>query len=211
LSVAQEARPEGNVTGAETNSATSAADGGRGSGDAGGEAVRFAAPWGLVLRSGTALASIVLLGMPVAMHFAAPERESVVVPLAFFVLAVTLIAVAALFMIRGYRLDAAGLHVERLVWADRIPLDALRGAWADHQAMAKSLRLFGNSGFFCIAGLFSNRKLGRYRAFATDAQRSVVLDLPARKVVVTPEDPWAFLAALRRLYPAVQIGVKPHS
>jgi hypothetical protein len=164
-----------------------------------------------MLRSATALASLVLLGMPLAMYYAATERDTMLVPLAFFFLAVALIAISSLFVIRGYRLDPAGLHVERLLWADRIPLDALRGAWADHQAMAKSLRLFGNSGFFCIAGLFSNRRLGRYRAFATDAQRSVVLDLTARKVVVTPEDPWAFLAALRRLSPAAEIGVKPYS
>jgi len=175
------------------------------------EAVRFAAPWGLMLRSATVLGSIVLLGMPVAMYFAAPERESAAVPFVFFAVAVALIAVAALFAIRGYRLDAAGLHVERLLWADRIPLDALRGAWADHQAMAKSLRLFGNSGFFCIAGLFSNRKLGRYRAFATDAQRSVVLDLATRNVVVTPDDPGAFLAALRNLRPTTAVGEKPYA
>jgi hypothetical protein len=81
----------------------------------------------------------------------------------------------------------------------------------DHEATSKSLRLFGNSGFFCIAGLFSNRKLGRYRAFATDPQRAVVLELPARKVVVTPENPWQFLAALRTRYPEAEIGVKPYA
>jgi len=163
-----------------------------------------------MLRSATAIASLVLLGMPLALFRASTERDSTVVPLAFLVLAVALIAVSALFVIRGYRLDAAGLHVERLVWADRIPLDALRGAWADHEAMAKSRRLFGNSGLFCIAGLFSNRKLGRYRAFATDAPRAVVLDLAARKIVVTPENPGEFLAALRKLHPAAQIGAKPY-
>ncbi|MCL4801272.1 MAG: PH domain-containing protein [Burkholderiales bacterium] len=178
---------------------------------AGAPVVRFAAPWGLMLRSATALATLVLFGMPFAMWHAAPGRESSAVPLAFFAAAIVLIGVASLFMIRGYRLDAAGLHVERLLWADRIALDGLRGAWADHQATARSLRLFGNSGFFCIAGLFSNRKLGRYRAFATDPQRAVVLDLAPRKIVVTPDDPWAFLDALRHRFPQVEIGVKPYA
>ena len=103
------------------------------------------------------------------------------------------------------------LGTRRDAWADRIPLDGLQRAWADHEATAKSMRLFGNSGFFCIAGLFSNRKLGRYRAFATDPARAVVLELPKRKIVVTPRDPWAFQAALQRLWPAVEIGTKPAS
>lgn len=171
---------------------------------------RFDAPWGLKLRAATALGTVVLLGMPVAMRYAAPARESAGVPLVFLAVGAAVIAAAALFMIRGYRLDRAGLHVERLVWADRISLDTLRAAWADHQATAKSLRLFGNSGFFCIAGLFSNRRLGRYRAFATDPQRAVVLELAARKIVVTPDDPWAFLAALRERFPQADIGAKPH-
>ncbi|MCZ7563317.1 MAG: PH domain-containing protein [Burkholderiales bacterium] len=161
------------------------------------------------MGAATALATLVLFGMPVAMRYASPERETGTVPLVFLAAGLALIGIAALFTIRGYRLDAAGLHVERLLWADRIALDTLRGAWADHQATAKSLRLFGNSGFFCIAGLFSNRKLGRYRAFATDPQRAVVLDLATRKVVVTPDDPQAFLAALRNRCPQVEIGVEP--
>jgi hypothetical protein len=169
---------------------------------------RFEAPWALRLRTGTALVSLVLLGLPFAMYSVQPEK-GLLVPAIASVVACVLIALGALFIIRGYRLDANGLHVERLIWADRIPLDDLRAAWADHEATEKSTRLFGNSGFFCIAGLFRNRKLGRYRAYATDPVRAVVLELPRRKLVVTPADPWAFQAALRRRWPAAEIGTKP--
>ncbi len=171
---------------------------------------RFDAPWALRLRSTTTIASLALLALPFAFYAVQPEK-GLLVPGIASVIGCTAIALGSLFIIRGYRLDANGLHVERLVWADRIPLDDLRAAWADHEATEKSTRLFGNSGFFCIAGLFSNRKLGRYRAFATDPVRAVVLDLSRRKVVVTPADPWEFQAALRRLWPAAEIGTKPAS
>lgn len=169
---------------------------------------RFEAPWAFRLRTATTIAVLALLAMPFAMYFAQPEA-GLMAPAVYATVGSVLIVVGALFVIRGYRLDEQGLHVERLFWADRIPLDELRRAWADHEATAKSTRLFGNSGFFCIAGLFSNRKLGRYRAFATDPVRSVVLDLPTRKIVVTPADPWQFQAALRRLWPGAEIGAKP--
>jgi Bacterial PH domain len=171
---------------------------------------RFDAPWAMRLRTGTALVSLVLLGLPFAMYTVQPQK-GLLVPAIASVVGCVLIALGALFIVRGYRLDANGLHVERLIWADRIPLDDLRAAWADHAATEKSTRLFGNSGFFCIAGLFRNRKLGRYRAFATDPARAVVLDLPRRKVVVTPADPWEFQAALRRRWPTAEIGTKPAS
>ena len=171
---------------------------------------RFDAPWALRLRSTTTIASLALLALPFAFYAVQPEK-GLLVPGIASIIGCMAIALGSLFIIRGYRLDANGLHVERLVWADRIPLDDLRAAWADHEATEKSTRLFGNSGFFCIAGLFSNRKLGRYRAFATDPVRAVVLDLSSRKVVVTPADPWEFQAALRRLWPAAEIGTKPAS
>jgi hypothetical protein len=171
---------------------------------------RFAAPWAVRLQTATALAVLVLIGMPFAMYFAQPEN-GLMVPSIFAGVACAGIALGALFVIRGYRLDEHGMHIERLLWADRIPLDELQRAWADHEATVKSMRLFGNSGFFCIAGLFSNRKLGRYRAFATDPVRAVVLQFSKRTIVVTPGDPWEFQAALRRFRPAVEIGTKPAS
>jgi hypothetical protein len=39
--------------------------------------------------------------------------------------------------------------------------------------------------------------LGRYRAYATDASKSVVLKFGDKNIVVTPDDPKAFVEALR--------------
>jgi hypothetical protein len=173
-------------------------------------AVRFAAPWGTSLSIMTPVGIAVLLGLPVLMAFVPTHSPASAGVLAATAIAgVAVIAAAALFLIRGYRLDDRGLHVERLLWADRIPLATLRRAWPDHEATAKSMRLIGNSGFFCIAGLFSNRKLGRYRAFVTDARRAVVLQLAERTVVVSPGEPLRFLEAVGTLGPEAQVSKGP--
>jgi hypothetical protein len=171
---------------------------------------RFEAPWSGRLSAATLIGIVVLLGLPVAIAFVPANGAAPTLLVAgIAALDIAVIAISGLFLIRGYRLDGGGLHVERLLWADRIPLAGLRRAWPDPQATAKSLRLFGNSGFFCIAGLFTNRKLGRYRAFATDPRRAVVLQLAERTVVVTPGEPLRFLAAVETLAPQAEVSKTP--
>lgn len=173
-------------------------------------AERFDAPWSGKLSAATLIGIVVLLGLPVAIAFVPANSAAPTLLVAVIAaLDVAVIATAALFLIRGYRLDGDGLHVERLLWADRIPLTALRRAWPNPEAMSRSLRLFGNSGFFCIAGLFSNRTLGRYRAFATDPRRAVVLQIGERTVVVTPDEPLRFLEVVETLAPEAEVSKTP--
>jgi hypothetical protein len=107
-----------------------------------------------------------------------------------------LLGATAFFMIRGYRLTAQTLLVQRLGWQTALSLDDLQSAEVDPEAMRRSLRTFGNGGLFCVAGHFWNRKLGAYRAFATDPQRAVVLRFSNRTVVVTPDRPETFVAMI---------------
>ena len=67
--------------------------------------------------------------------------------------------------------------------------DALRGA----------VRFFGNRGLFAFTGWFWSRRLGRFRAFATDPGRAVMLRYADRKVIVTPHDPQHLIVRLRTL------------
>lgn len=173
-------------------------------------AERFGAPWGTMLSIATPIGIVVLLGLPIAMALVPPQgAASPLVVAITAVVDIAVIAVGMLFVIRGYRLDDRGLHVERLLWANRIPLTTLRRAWPDPEAMSKSLRLFGNSGFICIAGLFRNRKLGSYRAFATDRRRAVVLQTTERTVVVTPDEPQRFLSVIRAMAPQAEVSMTP--
>jgi len=119
--------------------------------------------------------------------------------------------ISLLFAIRGYDLEPADLLVRRPLWSNRLPLRDLRVAWAGPEAMKGSIRLFGNGGLFSFSGLFYNRRLGRYRAFATDPRNSVVLQFPERTLVITPEGPLEFLSSLRLYCPEARISEGPPS
>ena len=116
------------------------------------------------------------------------------------------VAIALLFVVRGYELHPDRLEVRRLLWSTRVPLDGLERAWHDPRAMDRSMRLLGNSGLFSISGLFQGRELGRYRAFVTHPRQAVVLRAGRRTVVISPADPQAFLDALARHHPSMARG-----
>jgi hypothetical protein len=66
-------------------------------------------------------------------------------------------------------------------------------------SLAWSLRLFGNGGAFAGIGYFWNRLLGFFQAYVTSARHDdlVLVETDTRKVVISPEDPGAFVAAWR--------------
>ena len=97
------------------------------------------------------------------------------------------------FIIRGYGIADGKLYVRRLIWDTGIDLDDLQSLTVDYGAMKRSIRIFGNRSLFCFSGLFRNRKLGKYHAYASDPKSAVVLILANRSIVVTPNDPATFV------------------
>lgn len=152
----------------------------------------FAAPWGRSLKIATLLSIVLLPGVflvsaYVSRNMATELRTGMVV------LPLAIIGTSALFTIRSYRIIENRLIIQRIGWQSTIDLVDLISAEANPKAMSKSLRLFGNGGLFCFAGLFRNKLLGKYRAFATNPRNAVVLRFPSRTIVVTPEDPESFV------------------
>ena len=72
--------------------------------------------------------------------------------------------------------------------------------------MRRSLRVWGNGGLYSVTGIYQNAALGRYRAFVTDPGQAVVLELPGRRIVISPADPPPFLQGLTAWFPAVRVG-----
>lgn len=154
-------------------------------------------------------------------HFRAPWSRTVkVVTVAVIVLAVALNALpflvrpawaAALahlsmwgvllfclfFSVNGFSVRGGLLLVHRLGWATKFDLAQLSGFEVNPHAMMGSIRLFGNGGIFCFIGHYRNAVIGRYRAYVTDPANAVVLEFGARKIVVSPDDPQAFVETLR--------------
>jgi hypothetical protein len=112
-----------------------------------------------------------------------------------------LVLLAALpFMVRGYVLTEKQIEVRRLGWNTVLPIDGLVAVAGKSEGLRGSLRLFGNGGLFGISGWFWNRRIGRFRAFATDADRVVLLVYrDGKKVVVTPHDVQHFIVRVRTL------------
>lgn len=166
----------------------------------------FHAPWSATLKVVTAFAVAILAGVAIlfATLFPRDLLGGVAVTLTTLLVSATLLG-SALFVVRGYEVGHGILRIRRLLWSTEIPLSQLQAASADPTAMSSSLRLFGNGGLFVFAGLFWNRKLGRFRAFATLPQNAVVLQFERRTVVVTPDDPTRFLAALARACPQATV------
>jgi hypothetical protein len=67
------------------------------------------------------------------------------------------------------------------------PLGSL--AAARPTAMPHSSRLPGSVGLFGWWGWFANRDWGRFKAYATDRRRGVLLEWPGFKLFISPEDP----------------------
>ncbi|MDA8427699.1 MAG: PH domain-containing protein [Geobacteraceae bacterium] len=109
-----------------------------------------------------------------------------------------------LFVVRGYRIDGGHLAIQRLLWTTSMPLLGIHAAQHDPLALKGALRIFGNGGLFGITGLYWNRALGRFRLFVTDPAKAVVLRLHDRIVVISPQEPAAFLQELERLFPRLQ-------
>jgi hypothetical protein len=160
--------------------------------------IEFAAPWSRGLRSISCVAVMVLLAATAAGVYAW-SRMGAVASLLAIALPPIILFIAALCMVRGYVLTDEEIVVKRLGWANRFALADLRSVHGDNEAMANSLRLFGNAGLLSYSGFFWSRKTGRYRAFATDPSRAVVLTYPRRKILLTPDDPQRFIVRVRTL------------
>lgn len=145
------------------------------------------APWSRSLVVISAVVSVLMTAIPVSIVIS--DRG----PWGAALIPVALLIGCALFLIRGYTVEAGGLTIHRLLWTHRVRLEGLQEIRRDPEAMRGSVRLFGNGGVFSFSGLFWNRKLGKYRAFVTDPSRAVVLRLSRRTVVVSPADPEAFV------------------
>ena len=147
-------------------------------------ATHFLAPWGAKLWVAT-------IGFLALFAFIAYRSGP---PASYGILAVAL--VASTFMVRGYSIVDGKLLVHRLGWSTKFDLAQLSTVEFSPGATLGSVRVMGIGGLFGFVGRFRNEVLGLYRAYATDAMNTVVLDFAGAKVVVTPDDPPAFVAAI---------------
>ncbi len=170
-----------------------------------------AAPWPTALKVISFLGTGGLLGAGYAAYRAvpAPSGFTRAFGLGIAMIFPAVVVFALLFMVTGYAVARDALFVHRPAWSTRIALAGLTGARHDPAACRHSLRVFGNGGLYSFTGVYRSRALGRYRLFATDPKRAVVLTLGGRVVVVTPAEPETFVAHLAKLFPGVAAETTP--
>ncbi|MFV8781758.1 PH domain-containing protein [Microbulbifer sp. SA54] len=150
--------------------------------------LEFSAPWSRQLKWLTGITCLFLIGVSITMQLNAQENPPLMYRIGILLPLIVLFT-AALFAIRGYRVEQDRLLILRPGWHSSIPLKDIQSAEFIPDAMAGSIRLFGNGGLFGYIGLFRNKPLGRYRAFVTDASRTVVIRRGVSTVVVSPGEP----------------------
>jgi len=156
----------------------------------------FGAPWGTSLILVSVFASAVLIGVASIPLFTGPSGNIFWI-LIMTVMPLSIWGVSLLFMIRGYMLTKDTLFIRRLLWDTRVPLSGLQSACVeDSRAFKGSIRTCGNGGMFCFAGSFWNKKLGSFRAFATNFKSVVILRFTDKIIVVTPSQPDEFISLL---------------
>jgi len=157
---------------------------------------RFGAPWGSQVRVVSTIIVLVMIAIPVV---TLTQKSDPPIPLILVstLAPLAVVLVSGLFAVRGYVVSGKRLIVERLGGNKRIDLSDLESIKADPESMKGSIRIFGNTGVFSITGIFRNRRLGTYTAYATDRERAVVLRFPKKIIVVTPDKPQQFIARLQ--------------
>jgi hypothetical protein len=157
------------------------------------EEVFPAAPLERNARVVTAVTGLVAVLGPLALLLAQPRGLLVLV--ASPALLVALVALPLALSPAGYAVGSGDLAVLRRGARPLLfPLGSLLAARPT--AMPRSLRVLGSGGMFGWWGRFANRDWGRFKAYATDRRRGVLLEWPGFKLFVSPEDPEALRQAV---------------
>ena len=115
-------------------------------------------------------------------------------------LLVSLILLAAVILgIRGYRLTDDELYIRHVGWSQSWSLRDLRDVKVRPGVLTGSMRTLGIGGFFCYIGRFRSQLLGNYQAYVTDSSRAVVLRFKDDTLVISPDDPAAFVSKVYQL------------
>ena len=159
----------------------------------------FSAPWSRSLRTATVVCVAMLVLLLLVGVLSGP-RQLLLWRLGMIGVPLLLLLGTPPFMVRGYQLTDTDIRVRRLGWSTVLPLAGIASITGEPDGMRGSVRVFGIGGLFAICGWFWNRRMGRYRAYATDPERVVLLRYrDGRNIVVTPGDVQHFIVRARTL------------
>ena len=98
--------------------------------------------------------------------------------------------------IRGFVAARDAVFIKHLLWTSCEPLAGLVSAEVDSEAMNDAERVRSRPGGLGTAGWYWSARFGRFRGYITNRQRLVVLRLERGVIVLSPDDPDAFVRHL---------------
>lgn len=158
--------------------------------------LHFKAPWGLSLKWISLFTTLLLIGIASSPALYLKSGLISIPNILGGGLPILLLLGAGLFVIRGYTITPETLTIHRLFWTTRIPLIGIVKVEFKPKVMAQSLRTCGNGGLYSFTGWYWSKTLGHYRAYVTDLNRTVVLHLKTRCIVISPDEPAAFVETI---------------
>jgi hypothetical protein len=156
--------------------------------------MEFNAPWSDTLRMMSAGGSVVVLGAAAL----AARKLAVWLRAVVAVVAVGFLTGSWGFAPSGYRVDGQTLTVKRPLGDEVIQRAEITAARMFEEADSEGMtRTGGNGGLFGYYGKYKSDRLGEHRWYVTDVARRVVVETREGAVVVSPDDPAKFIAAVR--------------
>lgn len=154
-----------------------------------------AAPLDKATRIFTMAMAAALLGLALTVPPAAEGNRTVAVVFGL-AMPVGILAAAYGFAPRAYSVTADGtLHMHRR-WFGSKSFQVTSAQTVAALFGLGGIRLSGSGGAFGWYGLFWRKGTGKYHAYVTDRSRLVACHGPDGLVMISPEDPRAFLATL---------------
>lgn len=151
--------------------------------------IHFRAPWSRTVK----VITVLVIALVATLPFLIPTGT---LPWLHWVVWGALVA-CLFFSVSGFSVRHGQLLVHRVGWATKFDLARLSAFDANPHALMGAVRLWGNGGFLGFTGYYRNAVIGGFRAYVTDPAKSVVLEFGDAKIVVSPDDPQAFVETLR--------------
>ena len=104
---------------------------------------------------------------------------------------------SALFFIRGYSITTDAVHILHFGWATSLKIKDLTGVEKVPLGATSGIGLFGIWGIYSFTGIARNSSYGIHRRYLTNRFHAVALKFGKKTVVVSPDDPEAFIKLLR--------------
>jgi hypothetical protein len=152
------------------------------------------------LARNLSIALAILFGSMIVVHIGLMKDTGTIASLFVIILLLIIFLSAFLFRPKGYVVTTDALIIQRAVSPVTIVRSNILSAeQLNDNSLAGSIRLFGVGGLFGYYGKFSNSKLGKMTWYATRRKSNIVLvkTTDQKKIIVTPDEPAAFLQALQ--------------